>query len=74
MPDMDGNELVVRLRRQPTTARLPAIALTGYGRPQDVRAASEAGFNAHLIKPVDMEKLRQLAEKLTTSPSAQTLS
>lgn len=38
MPDMDGNDLIARLRRRPDTARLSAIALTGYGRPLDVRA------------------------------------
>ena len=64
MPEMDGNQLVARLRRRPETVRLPAIALTGYGRPQDIRAASQAGFDAYLTKPVDMAKLRQLARKL----------
>ena len=64
MPGMDGNQLITRLRRQPGTVGLPAIALTGYGRPQDVRTSSEAGFNAHLTKPVNLGMLRQVVRKL----------
>jgi two-component system CheB/CheR fusion protein len=65
MPDMDGNQLVEQLRRGPETALLPAIALTGYGRPQDIQAAAQAGFSGHLTKPVDMGKLRDLVAGLT---------
>ncbi|MBC7780441.1 MAG: PAS domain-containing protein [Proteobacteria bacterium] len=64
MPEMDGNQLIARLRRRTETARLPAIALTGYGRTQDIQAATQAGFNAHLTKPVDLDKLRELALKV----------
>jgi two-component system CheB/CheR fusion protein len=67
MPEMDGNELIAQLRRRPETARLPAIALTGYGRPQDVERALAAGFSAHLTKPVDVPRLRSLARRLTAS-------
>ena len=67
MPEMDGNQLVALLRRRPETAGLPSIALTGYGRPQDIRAAADAGFNAHLTKPVDMEKLRRFAREFQTA-------
>ncbi len=42
------------------------IALTGYGRPQDVQSALVAGFTAHLPKPADMSKLRALAAELLT--------
>ena len=65
MPMMDGSQLIATLRRRPTTERVPAIALTGYGRPKDVQAALAAGFTAHLTKPVDMARLRQLARELT---------
>ena len=67
MPEMDGNELVEQFRRQPETELTPAIALTGYGRPQDVHAAMRAGFNAHLTKPVDIGKLRRLAAELVAN-------
>lgn len=50
MPDIDGRQMVAELRRRPATERAPAIALTGYGRPQDVRASLAAGFTAHLVQ------------------------
>jgi two-component system CheB/CheR fusion protein len=53
MPQMDGYEMIAQMRGRPRTAALPAIALTGYGREQDVQRALSAGFNAHVDKPVD---------------------
>ncbi|MGE5526506.1 MAG: PAS domain-containing protein [Rhodospirillaceae bacterium] len=57
MPGMSGFELAPRLREQlgPDT-RL--VALTGYGSDEDRRRTQAAGFDAHLVKPVDMEALR----------------
>ena len=69
MPMMDGSQLIASLRRRPATEKVPAIALTGYGRPQDVQAALMAGFTAHLAKPVDMSRLRTLAGELTRPPA-----
>ena len=60
MPGMDGYELIGKLRTNPRTARIPAIALTGYGRPQDVQRAMAAGFSAHLDKPIDFGRLTKL--------------
>jgi len=57
LPDMDGNELARRLRADPATRGMVLVAVTGYGQEQDRRAALEAGFDHHLVKPVDMEKL-----------------
>jgi len=59
MPHMDGYEMIAELRAQPRTAALPAIALTGYGRAQDVQRALVAGFNAHINKPVDFAQMRE---------------
>jgi len=53
MPQMDGYEMIAQMRGRPRTTALPAIALTGYGREQDVQRALSAGFNAHVDKPVD---------------------
>ena len=39
--------------------RMPAIALSGYGQEQDVRQSIMAGFSAHLVKPTDLQKLRE---------------
>ena len=57
LPDDDGYGLLKRLRRQPQGKMLPAIALTAYTRPEDAARAMEAGFRAHLSKPLDPEKL-----------------
>jgi two-component system CheB/CheR fusion protein len=54
MPDMDGYQLVQELRNRPQTVSLPAIALTGHGRSEDVKRAFAAGFQAHVDKPVDI--------------------
>ena len=57
LPDMDGNELARRLRADPATRGIMLVAVTGYGQEQDRKAALEAGFDHHLVKPVNMEKL-----------------
>lgn len=57
MPEMTGYELIEALRQTPRTARIPAIALTGFGRSQDVAQALRAGFSAHLAKPVSLDAL-----------------
>jgi CheY-like chemotaxis protein len=60
LPDMDGNELARRLRADPQTGAIVLVAVTGYGQEQDRRAAFEAGFDHHLVKPVDMDELAAL--------------
>ena len=54
MPGEDGYSLIRRVRALPPEhgGDVPAIALTAYGRPEDVRAATEAGFQLHVVKPV----------------------
>jgi signal transduction histidine kinase/CheY-like chemotaxis protein len=59
MPDMDGYELVKRLREE-GYPDLPVIALTGYGLPEDKQKALEAGFTAHLTKPIGTRELREV--------------
>jgi PAS domain S-box-containing protein len=53
MPDMDGLQLIRKLRRRPGLATVPAIALTGYASQTDAKAAISAGFDLHLSKPID---------------------
>jgi PAS domain S-box-containing protein len=60
LPEMDGNELARRLRSQPETANMLLIAVTGYGHDQDRQTALEAGFDHHLVKPVDSAVLTTL--------------
>ena len=57
LPDIDGYEVARRLRAGPLEGRIPLIALSGYGRPADLKRAFEAGFNFHLTKPVAIEQL-----------------
>jgi len=56
LPILNGYEVASRVR-EADGARMVLIALTGYGLPDDRRRAEEAGFDCHLIKPVDFEKL-----------------
>jgi len=60
LPEIDGNELARRLHAQPETAGSVLIAVSGYGQEQDKRAAREAGFRHHLVKPVDFDQLAEL--------------
>jgi signal transduction histidine kinase len=60
LPEMDGNELARRLRADPQTGAIVLVAITGYGQEQDRRAAFEAGFDHHLVKPVDMDELARV--------------
>jgi CheY-like chemotaxis protein len=62
LPGMDGYEIARRVRTG-GGKRVTLIALTGYGLPEDRRRTAEAGFDLHLVKPVDYEKL---AEALRT--------
>lgn len=62
LPKIDGYELARRLRAQLGDS-IFLIALTGYGRGEDHEAALEAGFNAHLVKPVNVEMLNDVLEK-----------
>ena len=57
MPDMDGYGLLSEVRKMPRHATLPAVAVTGLGREQDIAAAREAGFSAHLGKPLSVDRL-----------------
>lgn len=59
LPDMDGYDVARALRREPHRATL--VALTGFGADEDREAAREAGFDQHLVKPVDLTRLRELA-------------
>jgi CheY-like chemotaxis protein len=64
LPDMDGYELARRLRTARGCERLSMVAITGYGRPEDRQRAVEAGFAAHLTKPVTPERLRRALARL----------
>jgi signal transduction histidine kinase len=60
LPGLDGFAVCRRLRQHPATARARIIAVTGYTQEEDRRRSREAGFDAHLVKPVDLDALEGL--------------
>jgi two-component system CheB/CheR fusion protein len=73
MPGMDGFEFLSRLHALPGHHDLPAIALTGFGRPEDVQRAHGQGFYAHLTKPFDIQALAGLLQKMPRQRAQQAL-
>jgi two-component system CheB/CheR fusion protein len=60
LPGMDGYALARRLRQNSLHRELYLVAMTGYGREEDRRAARAAGFDSHIVKPADMDELEKL--------------
>jgi PAS domain S-box-containing protein len=59
LPGMDGYEVARQLRAMPALAGTFVVAMTGYGRDEDRALTEAAGFDRHMVKPVDLELLRQ---------------
>ena len=64
MPGLSGHEVCRRLRARPWAGDLTIVALTGWGQQEDRRRSREAGFDQHLIKPVDPDALLRLLEQV----------
>jgi two-component system CheB/CheR fusion protein len=64
LPEIDGFELARRIRAIPQHAHTCLIALTGYGQPADRQRTKEAGFDAHLVKPVEIDPLLEILARL----------
>jgi len=64
MPEMDGFELLRRLRKIPLQQDAPVVALTGFGRPEDTRRVAAEGFFSHVTKPLDVDQLLQMLQNL----------
>jgi len=60
LPRMSGHEVAARLSQQPHDGERLLVAMTGYGQDEDRRRSREAGFDHHLVKPVDPQTLRDL--------------
>lgn len=65
MPGMDGYEVCRRMRQLPGTDKCHIVALTGWGQEKDKARSREAGFNDHLIKPVDKETIMKLLARVS---------
>lgn len=59
LPGVDGYEVARRIKRNPVLANIRLVAHTGYGSPEDRRRAQEAGFDAHLVKPAELDDLEK---------------
>ena len=57
MPALDGYEVARRIRAEPWGREMVLVALSGWGQSEDLRRSTEAGFDLHLVKPLNMEAL-----------------
>jgi CheY-like chemotaxis protein len=69
MPGMHGSEVARRVRAQGAMRRVTLIALSGWGQPEDIAEARQAGFDHHMLKPADLDDLRAVLRRfLPDSP------
>jgi ATP-binding cassette subfamily B protein len=74
LPDQTGYSVLRRVRgfeaerRIPLSERMPAIALTGFARPEDRMQALVAGFQSHVVKPAMSKELLDLVARLLGAP------
>jgi len=64
LPGADGFEIARRVRCDPALRHVTLVAVTGYGRDEDKRRSREAGFDHHLVKPIDAETLARVVARL----------
>jgi CheY-like chemotaxis protein len=64
LPVMDGYELASRLKREPNLQQAKLVAVTGYGQDSDRQRALAAGFEEHLVKPIDIQALQSIVSSL----------
>ena len=68
LPVMDGYEVARRCREEPGLRGMILVAMTGYGQDSDRRRSQEAGFDAHLVKPVNLQDLVLLLTQTGSFP------
>ncbi|MDP3716362.1 MAG: response regulator [Acidobacteriota bacterium] len=71
LPELDGYQLARRVGAHHQGARMMLVALTGYGSPLDRDRSVEAGFDHHLVKPVDFDELGRLLDARAATPAYQ---
>jgi signal transduction histidine kinase len=67
MPGLNGYDTCRQIRARAGTALRSTVAITGWGQPQDVQRAREAGFDHHLVKPVEMDALMKVVADCVTA-------
>jgi PAS domain S-box-containing protein len=70
MPGLNGYELARRFREQPWGRDTLLVALTGWGQEEDRRRSAEAGFDVHVVKPIDFDRIEELCQQARDRASA----
>jgi len=70
LPKLNGYEVARRIREQPWGKEMVLVAVTGWGQDEDRQRSKEAGFDGHLLKPVDRAALMKLLAEITSGRSA----
>jgi signal transduction histidine kinase len=68
LPGMNGYDVCRQLRRQRGGKGRTMVAVTGWGQPEDLQRSKEAGFDRHLVKPMDFDALLEILKDLPTRP------
>ena len=68
LPVLNGYEAARRIRKQPWGKHMVLVALTGWGQDGDRRKSKDAGFDEHMVKPVDFDALAKLLASLPLEP------
>ncbi len=63
LPEMDGHEVIARLKADPQTADIPVVAVTAQAMPEDLQRAQRGGFAAYITKPIDADVLLAEVER-----------
>jgi CheY-like chemotaxis protein len=74
LPDLDGHEVARRIRAALDKSSILLVAVTGYGMAEDFARTREAGFDVHLVKPVDASELEKLFEARSRARAQSSLS
>jgi len=69
LPKLNGLDVCRRIREQPWGQRIVMVALTGWGQEDDRRKSQEAGFDHHMVKPLDYNELMKLLASLDAKAS-----
>ena len=67
LPDMSGHKLAQEICKRLASSKVTLIGISGYGQPQDREAALRAGFDEHLVKPLDSDRLINLLAEFAAS-------
>ena len=71
LPKLNGYDAARRIREQPWGKDMVLVALTGWGQEEDRRKSKDAGFDRHMVKPVDLDALMTLLASLPSEPDAE---